>query len=562
VPFSVITDSSALAGLKTSRDQSPCYQRWWGCVSSFSFTIQHRPGKRIVTEDALSRRPDLETTTDPEDMLSLPDPDEFGLPDPTGLAPPSSLASPFIPPSYHRPPMDHDGVLTANLGGRDQAPVCLPQSLMPEDELITCATIRAHQAPPPCRKATEDHDDAIEIGDSDSDEDEAPEHHDDAIGIVDSDPDGDEDISSRQCSQCLQHLPEQVPWLWHNNTCPYTPPPGDTSPPPAAAGDAQGPVSPPDLTFPEVLDHALFRNKLAFGNLFGDFPLAAALRPATPAPNLEEDYTYCMALRRSTRAKTAAPSLQAQPLPPPQPAPSPKPRRRPRQPLAPADPTSILPPLPPAGPEQRDRHVRVWKALQTVRSRPKPPVGGPPPPTDGRTGTANTPPFTPRPAYVDAKRLQDLSRFGPTPTEPRSTPSAFDTTDPVSPPWPEQLQDEWVCPTQFLDLWQPDWNKTFAPLYAASPTFAPLYAASPKWQRVWRNGIGLPRQGYFVRDNLCTRRASTPIACVYRTPRHGSRFYSICTIQPWQATAAGIRPRRAPRSATTGVVCGGTLTTS
>jgi hypothetical protein len=93
---------------------------------------------------------------------------------------------------------------------------------------------------------------------------------------------------------------------------------------------------------------------------------------------------------------------------------------------------------------------------------------------------------------VDDKWLQDLSRFGPTPTEPRSSPSASDTTDPVSPAWLEQLQDEGVCPTQFLDLWQPDWNKTFAP----------LYAASPKWQRVWRNGIGLPRQGYFVRGKL------------------------------------------------------------
>ena len=76
MPFSVNTGSSALAWLKTSRDQSPCYQRWWGYVSAFSFTIQHRPGKRIVAEDALSRRPDLETTTDPDDMLSLPDPDE------------------------------------------------------------------------------------------------------------------------------------------------------------------------------------------------------------------------------------------------------------------------------------------------------------------------------------------------------------------------------------------------------------------------------------------------------------------------------------------------------
>lgn len=129
------------------------------------------------------------------------------------------------------------------------------------------------------------------------------------------------------------------------------------------------------MTFPEVLDHALFGNKLDFENLFGDFPLAAALRPATPAPNLEENYTYCMALRRSTRAKTPAPSLQAQPVPQPQPAPSHRPKQRPTQPVAPANPVSDLPVLPPTGTEQRDRHVRVWEALQTVRSRPKPLFG-------------------------------------------------------------------------------------------------------------------------------------------------------------------------------------------
>ena len=149
-------------------------------------------------------------------------------------------------------------------------------------------------------------------------------------------------------------------------------------------------------------------------------------------------------------------------------------------------------PVPLDGPKQRDRHVLAWKSLQAVRSKPKPPVGGPPPTADGATGADAPSPFVPRPAYVDSPWLQGLSRFGPVPSETRSTPSAFDTADPSSPPWLEQLQDEWVCPTQFLDLWQPDWNKTFAP----------LYAANPKWQRVWRNGIGLPRQGYFVRDKL------------------------------------------------------------
>jgi hypothetical protein len=111
MPFSVITDSSALAWLKTSKDQPPCFQRWWGYISSFVFTIQHRPGARIVTEDALSRRPDMEDTALEDDMLSLPDPDDFSLPGPSGLAPPSTLTAALILPSHIKPPITDNGVL-------------------------------------------------------------------------------------------------------------------------------------------------------------------------------------------------------------------------------------------------------------------------------------------------------------------------------------------------------------------------------------------------------------------------------------------------------------------
>jgi len=126
VPFSVITDSSALAWLKTSQDQSPCFQRWWAYVSSFTFTIQHRPGKRIVTEDALSRRPDLEDTTRPDGMVSLPDPDEHRLPDPAETAPPVSFAAPLVELSHIRSPMDHNGVLV-----QDPSPAEPPRMFAP-----------------------------------------------------------------------------------------------------------------------------------------------------------------------------------------------------------------------------------------------------------------------------------------------------------------------------------------------------------------------------------------------------------------------------------------------
>jgi len=83
-----------------------------------------------------------------------------------------------------------------------------------------------------------------------------------------------------------------------------------------------------------------------------------------------------------------------------------------------------------------------------------------------------------------------------------------------------------VCPTQFLDLWLPDWNKTFAP----------LYAASPKWQRIWRNGIGLPRQGYFVRDKLLYKTGFFSdrlcVPCPEGTPRDSAAFARFSSGRP------------------------------
>ena len=69
--------------------------------------------------------------------------------------------------------------------------------------------------------------------------------------------------------------------------------------------------------------------------------------------------------------------------------------------------------------------------------------------------------------------------------------SAFDTADPATPVWLEQFQNEWVDPTAFLDLRRPDWKATFKPLYVAG-----------SWQRLWRDGKGRPRQGYFVRGDI------------------------------------------------------------
>ena len=143
----MVTDSSAVAWLKSSREQSPSFERWWAYISSFTFSIVHRPGKRIVTEDALSRRTDLEHTILAADMLSLPTPEDYGLPDPDGTAPASSLAEPLIPPSYVRPPLDHDGILVSNAGPPAHAPRPMSLTWMPEDDLVTCAALSTTTAP-------------------------------------------------------------------------------------------------------------------------------------------------------------------------------------------------------------------------------------------------------------------------------------------------------------------------------------------------------------------------------------------------------------------------------
>jgi len=96
-----------------------------------------------VTEDALSCRPDLEHTTNPDDILSLPDPDDFGLPQPTGTAPASSLAAPFLPPSHVRPPMDDDGVLVLEESHTTLPLAAFPYKDLPDDDLITCSMSHA-----------------------------------------------------------------------------------------------------------------------------------------------------------------------------------------------------------------------------------------------------------------------------------------------------------------------------------------------------------------------------------------------------------------------------------
>ena len=253
VPFNVITDSSALAWLKTSRDQSPCFERWWACVSSLTFTNQHRPGKRIVTEDALSRRPDLEHTTKPRDMLSLPDAEAHDLPDPIGLAPPSTLAAPMVQPCHERPPLDHDGVW-ADDSGDDSMP---PTDRLPSS-FHTCATLQSstwrHKLVSILRKFSE----------------------------------------PRALTSRNRNLTPTRGQMVNNldlSTC-------------GRKADLEETV-----TFHEFLDFARFGEELGFDLTMDDrYPVATALRPDTVASEMPGGSSYCMAVTRSRIAPAEPPA--------------------------------------------------------------------------------------------------------------------------------------------------------------------------------------------------------------------------------------------------------------
>ena len=90
-------------------------------------------------------------------MLSLPDPDDYGLPEPSRGAPPNSLAAPFVPPSYERPPMDHDGVRLQLGRPIDTLPVYMPRPALSEHDVVTCMTLDAEGTTPHRRSQHDGH---------------------------------------------------------------------------------------------------------------------------------------------------------------------------------------------------------------------------------------------------------------------------------------------------------------------------------------------------------------------------------------------------------------------
>ena len=100
-----------------------------------------------------------------------------------------------------------------------------------------------------------------------------------------------------------------------------------------------------------------------------------------------------------------------------------------------------------------DHHVLSWKALRAVRTRPRPPVGHPPPDTSPletvpEPETSAWPPWEP----LDSPWLDNLSRFGPEATDSNQSARDFSAIDPATPPWLDELHKRWVDPPEFLDL--------------------------------------------------------------------------------------------------------------
>ena len=264
-----------------------------------------------------------------------------------------------------------------------------------------------------------------------------------------------------------------------------------------------------EVTFYEFLDHALFGPELAVNAFYGHYPCSVALQPETPIDGCTGASRYCMAITTSTPRRSAR-NKPTSPVPPSEPS-SPaisEDSASDQAPDASMEPEAGSEPESPRkrdnhvrareilnSPPQRDSHVRARARLNTTCPRPRGVVGCPPPeapriPLEQADTIATGPEEDDNAAW-----LLGLLHIGPPLGERSAHQNIFDELDPATPAWLSQLQNEWVNPKQFLDLWRTDW----------ATTFAPLYSATRKWQRLWRQGQGRPQQGCFVRGNLLYR---------------------------------------------------------
>jgi len=199
------------------------------------------------------------------------------------------------------------------------------------------------------------------------------------------------------------------------------------------------------MTVHEILDHSLFGRKSITkhsSKLMGHFPVRPSLRPTVVPPNMPGGTSYTMSLvtdppRRSARLATTV----AESLPPVETIPvdclgseSDELGWESEQEVTldvPRDKHVIawLERFP-----KYDRHVLAWTVLRSVRARPLPPVGLAPPGVPPLTDT----PVEPASAWpplesLDSPRLENLSRFGPLPSDFNHGSRDFDAVDPATP---------------------------------------------------------------------------------------------------------------------------------
>jgi hypothetical protein len=536
-----------------------------------------------VTEDALSRRPDMEHTTNPDDMLELPDADEDRWPRPEGSAPTALFAAPFVEPSHFRPPMNHDGVrmedpLPDPPGGgkrRDPRLRCTLAELSPTPypapkmapwhrrlvQMMVPFTTAAHTVRMPLRQPT-----PFPPGPPPRENqrrwDARPRC---TTSILHPAPPAGTCRKSwpQHLAHMLRPFTTTTPLVntsrRHDRACSPVQTRGRESGPQLHQEQKGGKCDPPEeVTFHEILDHALFGPPLEIDALRGIYATRASLELAAPVTGVRGASPYCMSIthtipRRSARHQPAPPPAQSNDpatLPPSaqdldpmaseeaEPGSEPAPGASPSEPDADLDPAASdevelgSEPASGASPSEPADEESA-PSVSDIASSEAGADSDVPPPAENAAEPAPTPTRRPHPAAgssldnprrvaldtddkIDTPREKEsvpsswykgLTGFGPPPDKSKKHVNIFDGREQATPPWIADLQREWVDPTEYLALWNPDWAQTFEP----------LYASTRKWQRVWRQGKGRPHKGWHVRGNL-----------LYRTGIKGDRLCVPC----------------------------------
>lgn len=71
IEFKVITDCNAIRSTLSKRDLIPRIARWWLSIQEYTFTVEYRPGHKMLHADALSRNPVNVVDNQPDTFVNL-----------------------------------------------------------------------------------------------------------------------------------------------------------------------------------------------------------------------------------------------------------------------------------------------------------------------------------------------------------------------------------------------------------------------------------------------------------------------------------------------------------